>query len=68
MHDGRPVEEVRKERDRLNAVLEDVYKGAPRTDSRAYAAAQRALKADQELFFTDEELDRMLPKRLRTAE
>lgn len=68
MHDGRPVAEVRKERDRLNAVLEDVYKEAPRTDSRAYAAAQRALKADQELFFTDEELDRMLPKRLRTAE
>lgn len=68
MHDGRPVEEVRTERDRLNAMLEDIYKGAPRTDGTAYAAAQRALKAGQELFFTDEELDRMLPKRLRTGE
>lgn len=68
MHDGRPVEEVRTERDRLNVMLEDIYKGAPRTDGTAYAAAQRALKADQELFFTDDELDRMLPKRLRTGE
>lgn len=68
MHDGRPVEEVRKERDRLNVMLEDVYKEAPKTNGTAYAAAQRTLKADQELFFTDDELDRMLPKRLRTGE
>lgn len=68
MHDGRPLEEVRTERDRLNSMLEEIYKGAPRTDGTAYAAAQRALKADQELFFADEELDRMLPKRLRTSE
>lgn len=67
MHDGRPVEEVRSERDRLNALLEDIYKGAPRTNNKAYAAAQRALKTDQELFFTDEELNHMLPKRLRTS-
>ena len=67
MHDGRAVEEVRAERDRLNALLEDIYKSVPRTDGRAYAAAQRALKADQELFFTDDELDRMLPKRLRSG-
>lgn len=67
MHDGRPVEEVRSERDRLNALLEDIYKGAPRTNSKAYADAQRALKTDQELFFTDEELNHMLPKHLRTS-
>ena len=66
MHDGRSVEEVRAERDRLTGVLEDIYKGAPRTDGSAYAAAQQALKRDEELFFTDQELDRMLPKRLRT--
>jgi hypothetical protein len=66
MHDGRAVEEVRGERDRLNQLLEEIYKGAPRTDSKAYGAAQKALKADEELFFTDSELDRMLPHRLRT--
>ena len=60
------VEDVRRERDRLNQLLEEIYKGAPRTDGKAYAAAQKALKADQELFFSDSELDHMLPQRLRS--
>lgn len=67
LKDGRQVEEVRQERDRLNAALEDIYKAAPRTDSKAYAAAQKALKEAEELFFTDEELNKMLPKQLRSA-
>ncbi len=67
MHDGRRIEEVRAERDRLNGILEEIYKSAPRTDSTAYAAAQKALKRDEELFFADQELDRMLPKRLRVG-
>ncbi len=66
MHDGRSLDEVRAERDRLNEILENIYKSAPRTDSKAYGAAQKALKADEELFFSDSELDAMLPKRLRT--
>lgn len=65
MHDGRSIAEIREERNRLTGLLEEIYRGAPRTDSAAYAAAQRALKNDEELFFTDEELDRMLPVRLR---
>lgn len=65
MNDGRAVQEVRMERDRLNELLEDIYKSAPRTDSKAYAAAQNALKNAEELFFTDAELDKLLPKRLR---
>lgn len=67
MHDGRGIEEVRAERDRLNELLEDIYKSAPRTDGKAYAAAQKALKADEELFFSDAELDRLLPGRLRVG-
>jgi len=67
MHDGRPVDEVRAIRDQLNQALEDVYKGAPRTDGKAYALAQRALKDAEELYFSDAELDKMLPKKLRTA-
>ena len=66
MRDGRSPDEVRLERDRINRLLENVYKNAPRTNGRAYAAAQRALKSNQELFFTDEELDRMLPAKLRS--
>jgi hypothetical protein len=65
MHDGRQAEEVRIQRDRLNELMEEIYKGAPRTDSKAYAAAQKALREAEELYFSDEELDKLLPKRLR---
>lgn len=66
MRDGRAVGEIRIARDRLNESLEEIYKAAPRTDARAYGDAQKALKHSEELFFTDDELDRMLPKELRT--
>ncbi|MEM5346063.1 SLATT domain-containing protein [Paraburkholderia azotifigens] len=66
MKDGRPIQEIRAARDQLNNLLEEIYKAAPRTNSAAYLDAQKALKASEELFFTDEELDRMLPKQLRT--
>lgn len=66
MNDGRSIEDIRVERDRLNAALEDIYKGAPRTNSTAYQAAQKALKHAEELFFSDSELDKMLPKQLRS--
>jgi hypothetical protein len=67
LQDGRPVDDIRKERDRLNAALEEIYKAAPRTNSKAYAAAQKAIKRAEELFFTDEELNKMLPKQLRST-
>lgn len=66
LQDGRPVEEVRQERDNLNASLENIYKAAPRTNGKSYAAAQNALKNAEELFFSDEELNKMLPKQLRS--
>ena len=65
MHDGRTADEIRARRDTLNEALEDIYRSAPRTDGRAYAAAQRALKAEEELYFSDAELNKMLPKQLR---
>jgi hypothetical protein len=65
LQDGRPVPEVRRIRDQLNQSLEGMYKAAPRTNAKAYAAAQEALKEAEELFFNDDELNRMLPKSLR---
>ncbi|WP_330994640.1 hypothetical protein [Burkholderia territorii] len=35
-----------------------------RTNSKAYRAAQAALKNAEELFFTDAELNKMLPRQL----
>jgi hypothetical protein len=66
MKDGRGVNEIRSIRDCLNDTLQDIYRAAPRTNSRAYGDAQKALKQSEELFFTDDELDRLLPKELRT--
>jgi hypothetical protein len=66
MNDGHSVDEIRTARDRLNESLEDIYKAAPRTNGKAYGDAQKALKHSEELFFNDDELDRMLPKELRT--
>ncbi len=67
LQDGRLVDEVREQRDRLNAELEDIYKAAPRTNNKAYGEAQEALKNAEELFFTDEELNKMLPRQLRNT-
>lgn len=59
------VAKATEKRDAINEELEEIYRGAPRTDSKAYAAAQRALKDQEELFFSDSELDHLLPKQLR---
>jgi hypothetical protein len=66
MSDGGNVDHIRARRDELNASLEAIYGAAPRTNSKAYRAAQAALKNAEELFFTDAELNKMLPKQLRT--
>jgi len=61
----RPEQEIRIVRDQINAELELIYKAAPRTSSAAYAKAQAALKNNEELYFSDAELDHLLPKNLR---
>jgi alpha-beta hydrolase superfamily lysophospholipase len=65
MDDGRAPDEVRHERDRLNQDLESLYKSAPRTNAKAYAGAQAALKSNEELFFSADEMNKMLPEKLR---
>ncbi len=65
MHDGRNYVDIRAERDKLNSALADIYRSAPRTDANAYADAQKALKSQEELFFSESELDHLLPAKLR---
>lgn len=55
-------------RDAMNEELEAIHRAAPRTNAKAYAEAQRALKEQEELFFSDEELDHLLPRQLRSSE
>lgn len=59
------IEEIRKRRDDLQEQLYTVYKGSPRTISKAYKEATIALKKNEELTFSDAEIDALLPSQLR---
>ena len=54
-----------KQRDGLQAKLAAIYKGAPQTNAKAYAAAQVALKQNEEYTFSDAEIDKFVPASLR---
>lgn len=58
--------EICARRDELQAKSAEVYKTAPKTDSKSYTAAQNALKKEEEQFFGENELDMMLPPHLRS--
>lgn len=57
-------DEIRKHRDALQVELLEIYRGSPRTIAKAYKEATKALKKLEELTFSDEEIDAILPKAL----
>jgi hypothetical protein len=59
------LDEARKTRDQLQKNLLSVYQSAPRTTADAYLLAQGALKNNEELTFSDHEIDVFLPRELR---
>lgn len=61
------AESAARSRDAANKELELIYRSAPRTNGKAYAAAQKGLKSQEELYFSDDELDHLLPKPLRLS-
>ena len=54
-------------RDSLLNETYSIYKKSPKTNSRSYSKAQKALKDNEEQFFSNEELNQMLPSHLRTS-
>ena len=62
---GKSLEVLQQERDALAKDLHAIYSAAPSTNSRAYAKAQEALKRNEEMTFSDEEIDAFLPTQLR---
>ena len=58
-------EDIRQKRDLLLEKTAEIYNVAPLTDEKSYEEAQRALKKQEEQFFTQEELNRILPQHLR---
>lgn len=59
------IKEIISVRDELQKRLHNIYTGSPRTNYKAYQAASKALKVNEELTFSDEEIDVFLPKELR---
>ncbi len=68
LHDGNlDIPAAREKRDALQARLAGIYAAAPRTNAKAYGIASDGLKAQEELTFSDEEIDKFLPATLRRA-
>lgn len=59
------ITEIQKRRDELQKRLKRVYQCSPRTISKAYTNASKALKENNEMTFSDDEIDKLLPGRLR---
>lgn len=60
-----PESSLRERRDQLQARLATIYEAAPRTTDKAYKRAQVGLQKSEELTFSDDELDALLPPALR---
>lgn len=56
--------DVRRRRDELMEELRKIYDLAPDTSSRAYVAAQKALKVKEDMTFSSEEINKFLPESL----
>lgn len=64
----RPIESLQSSRDELLAELYGIYKVAPPTLDAGYAKAQNALKNNEELTFSNDEIDALLPPELKLKE
>jgi SMODS and SLOG-associating 2TM effector domain family 4 len=58
-------DQIRDQRDSLVTQLNLIYQEAPDTSSKAYRAAQKALKVNEEMTFSAKEIDQFLPQNLR---
>lgn len=65
LDDTFPLETIRARRDELQSTLHELYLAAPFTDAKAYAKAQKGLKDNEELMFSEKEIDDLLPQSLR---
>lgn len=62
-----PIDDLRAKREELQTTLHEIYRAAPFTDGKAYKKAQDSLKDNEELMFSDKEIDDMLPTTLRRS-
>jgi len=60
-------EEARSRRDELQSKLVNVYNSAPRSVDGAYELASKGLQKNEELTFSESEIDLLLPEKLRKS-
>jgi hypothetical protein len=58
---------LQEDRNKLLTELHFVYVGSPSTTYQAYKKAQEALKRNEDMTFSDEEIDAFLPKELKRS-
>ena len=63
----KPLENLQMERDALLGSLHAIYAGSPSTTYAAYKKAQDALKRNEDMTFSDQEIDAFLPKELKRS-
>ena len=61
----KPLEALQQKRDKLVQQLYEIYRGAPSTNYKAYARAQKALQQLEDMTFSDVEIDAFLPRELK---
>lgn len=61
------VQEILSKRDQLQERTSEVYSNSPRTDSKSYREAQKALKIEEEQTFSEWEIDVMLPDSIKRS-
>lgn len=59
------IAKIQGERDTLMHRTKQIYDAALKTSPKSYHLAQKALKDEEEQFFTDYEIDQFLPQHLR---
>lgn len=60
------IKKIIKTRDDLQRRASFIYDNSPKTSPKAYSLTQNALKHEEEQYFTDQEIDQMLIKVLRS--
>lgn len=59
------ADDLRKLRDDLQNRTAEIYAQSPKTDTKSYKQAQKALKSEEEQTFSEKEIDMMLPNSIR---
>ena len=65
---NKPIESFQETRDNLMNEAYSIYISVPNTSAHAYERARKALKEEEELTFSDSEIDEILPEDLRRGE